>query len=501
MDAERRLIQTLASGHGFDHDVDEIEVVETHISWVLLTGSIAYKIKKPVDLGFADFSTLEKRRFFCDEELRLNRRLAPSIYLDAVAISGTPERPVVNGEGPPIEHAVKMRQFARDDELDFVLERGGLTVEHVERLGRVVADFHGRIPVAAADSPFGSPEVTRRDVMENFSQLREVVEDAARLAAIDELEEWSADAHRRLEEEIRRRKGSGFVRECHGDMHLANMVLVDGEITIFDGIDFNEHLRWIDVASEIAFLAMDFMSRGRADLAQRFLNAYLERTGDWSAPRVLGYFVVYRALVRAKVAAIRACQDAAGVGERDTLRSRFDRLVELARQVTQPRRTALVITHGLSGSGKSTISRHLAAARGAIRIASDVERKRIHGLAPDESSESDLDSGIYTAEATHRTYERLAEIARQTLQAGFPVIVDAAFLRRAQRQRFVSLAEQLDVPFEILDVRTPTTELRRRIAQRASARNDPSEADEKVLEHQLERREELSDEEREYVKG
>ena len=288
---------------------EAVEVVETHISWVLLAGDYAYKIKKAVNLGFLDFSTLEKRRFYCAEELRLNRRLAPDLYLEVVPIAGSADHPVLNGPGPAIEYAVKMRRFPQACLLDQVLLRGELTPETIDAIARRIADFHGRTAIADNESPFGTPERAHLPVAENFAQIRPRLRDNEDLIRLDELERWSEREYQARFNALAARKARGLIRECHGDLHLGNMALLDGEAVPFDCIEFSDNLRWIDVISEAAFLAMDLQDRGRPDLARRFLNAYLEQTGDYEGLEVLRYYLVYRAMVRAKVACIRAGQD------------------------------------------------------------------------------------------------------------------------------------------------------------------------------------------------
>lgn len=472
IDQQKTLIAALRSALG-----EPVEVVETHISWVLLAGDFAYKIKKAVNLGFLDFSTLEKRRFYCAEELRLNRRLAHDLYLEIVPIAGSAEHPVLNGSGPAIEYAVKMRRFPQTCLLDQVLLCGELTPETIDAIARSIADFHGRAAVAGKQSPFGTPERVHLPVAENFAQIRPRLRDKEDLARLDELERWSEREYRARIDAFAARKARGFVRECHGDLHLGNMVLLDGKAVPFDCIEFSDNLRWIDVISEAAFLAMDLQDRGRPDLARRFLNAYLEQTGDYEGLEVLRYYLVYRAMVRAKVACIRADW------------ARYRDYIELAAGFIRPLQPFLAIAHGLSGSGKTTVTQSLLEAVELIRVRSDVERKRLYGLKPDERS----GGGIYSREASERTYRRLAEAAREIVQSGFSAVVDAAFLKRRERAAFHELARESGVPFVVLDVAAPENLLRQRVKQRLQRGRDASEADIAVLESQLRNNEPLDD--------
>ena len=488
------LIQALHRPAVYGHPVQGLRLVETHISWVLLTGLYAYKIKKPVNLGFLDFSSLEKRRFYCEEELRLNRRLAPSLYLEVVPITGTPTAPLLSGGGEPIEYAVKMVQFPEEGRLDRMLARGELGPSHIDLLARELAEFHGRVAVAGNDKPFGDPEHVLEPVRENFIQIRPRIE-AAGQAQLRRLEIWSELTFAELRRTFEERKQGGFIRECHGDAHLANMVWHEERVLLFDCLEFSDNLRWIDVMSELAFLVMDLDDRGRSDLARRALNSYLEHTGDYAGLAVFRFYQVYRALVRAKVACIRLNQEGLSDEQKNQARREYRGYADLAERYTQPAPPALLITHGLSGSGKTWLSQQLLEGFDAVRIRSDVERKRLHGLAPSASSGSGIASGIYAADAGERTYARLAQLAATILRAGHAVIVDAAFLKCEQRERLRAVAQQEHVPFVILDIQATENILRQRLHQRTGQKNEVSEAGVTVLEHQLTTAEPLTNEE------
>jgi len=478
------LIEALRNPGCYPHPVEQVELVETHISWVLLTGEYAYKIKKPIDLGFLDFSTLAKRRHFCAEELRLNRRLAPQIYLDVVAISGSAAAPRIAGAGEPIEYAVRMRQFPQAAQLDHVLARRELRPDHIDSLARELARFHSSIPAAGPETPFGEPAAVLAPMRENFEQIRSRVEvglqdDLARL------EQWTGQTHTQLIPLLAARKRDGFVRECHGDAHLANMVVVGGQVVLFDCLEFNDNLRWIDVISELAFAAMDLDDRGQPNLAWRLLNGYLEYTGDYAGVRLLHFYQVYRALVRAKVAAIRLQQPDIDASERNRVAADVRGYMALAQGYTATGNPALIITHGLSGSGKTFLTQGLVESLGAIRVRSDVERKRLQGLSAEARSDSGVATGLYAASVTRETYARMAEVARAVLQAGITIIVDATFLQFSQRKSFADLAHSLGVPFLVLSMRASERTLRERIVTRAATARDASEASLEVLSHQL----------------
>ncbi len=477
----------------YSHPVSDIQLIETHISWIILTGEIAYKIKKPIDLGFLDFSTLDKRRFCCEEELRLNRRLAAPIYLDVVPITGEPAQPEPGGSGRAIEYAVKMVQFPQPAQLDHMLANGELESGHIDALARLVAKFHQSTDIATKSSAFGDPERVYGPVQENFRQIRQQPGSGQYDAKLADLERWSSTTFEHLTEVFRQRKQNGFIRECHGDMHLRNLVWFEGEPLAFDCLEFNPALRWIDTMSEVAFLVMDLQDRQQPKLAQRFLNGYLERCGDYQGMQVFRFYLAYRALVRAKVDAIRAGQPHISAAEKAEAEQELNAYLELAQSYSRRERPRLIITRGFSASGKSTLSQPLLEQMGAVRIRSDVERKRLFGIPADADASAGIDQGIYSAEAGVRTYDRLKSLAEILIEAGVTVIVDAAFLRFEQRQPFRELAEAMQVPFAILEFVAPADTLRRRIKARAG---DVSDADLSVLEHQLAAAEPVHEDER-----
>jgi len=438
------------------------EVVETHISWVLLAPGLAYKLKKPVRLPFVDYSTLERRRHFCEEEVRLNRRLAPSLYLGVSRITGTADRPMVDGSGAVLEYAVRMRRFPAGALFSEQLAAGTLSEDTVDQFALRLAQFH------QSATPNG--QGLGLETHERRRVLLAALEGATPVLGADtaaRLRMWIIEESASLEPLWQQRRAAGKVRECHGDLHLANVVGHGLDVAIFDCIEFDPALRWIDVLDDAAFPLMDFVARGRADLGWRFFNAWLEHTGEYDALPALRLCVMGRALVRAQVEHLRAPEGEAA--------QTYARTAVEWSCTGHPR---LTITHGLPASGKSFVSQRLSQQQGAIRLRSDVERKRLFGMrALDDSRTKGVD--LYTAEATQHTYARLFSLARTALRAGYPVIVDAAFLCIEERQLALALARELGVPFSIVACEAPLPELRRRILAR---RGDASEADLAVLE-------------------
>ncbi len=478
----------------YDHSTSGFKLIETHISWILLTGPYAYKIKKPVNLGFVDFSTLEKRRYYCEEELRLNRRLAPQLYRGVVSFGGTARHPVLNGPAP-FEYAVKMEQFPDDARLDHVLRQKRLLPSHLGQLARDIARFHANAATAGADTPWGEPAEIHKFAMDNVAILLQLSIDNKKKKLIKQLKKWSTDTLYRLEEVMKKRKLDGYIRECHGDMHLGNMVLLNERVIVFDCIEFNPSLYWIDVMSELAFLVMDLEQRGQSALAFHFLNRQLEYSGDYSGLALLDYYRVYRAMVRAKVAGIRLSQTGVTPAQHAALQSELQRYLSLAERSANGAKPRLFITHGFSGSGKTHLTQALLEQLGAIRIRSDIERKRLSGLAPDANTASSTGGGIYTPQTTHRVYQHLLLLAEAILTAGYPVIVDATFLKKADRDNFRRLGDRLRLPVTILDFQADIPLLRTRIRQRSRLGQDASEATLAVLEQQLASAEPLTEDE------
>jgi aminoglycoside phosphotransferase family enzyme/predicted kinase len=457
---------------------------------VLLTGPYAYKIKKPVDFGFLDFSTLERRKRFCDAELALNRRFAKSLYIDVVSIVATANGARVAEDGEPIEYAVRMRQFPAEMQLDRLLAAGVADAAALAEFGAALADTHATLPAVDASTEFGTAAGVWKPVDENFVQIRQSPFAAVDRATIDALERASRAEHARVAATFDRRRRDGFVRECHGDLHLSNMVRLDGVIQAFDCIEFSDALRWIDVISDAAFLVMDSCVRERVDLGYAFLDRYLERSGDYAGAATLRFYLVYRSMVRAKVAALRAH----GRDDADARRT-FDAHVAFARLRSFERPAALVLMCGVSGSGKSWLAERLVPRLGAARVRSDVERKRLAALDPLASSGSKLDEGLYGARATDDLYRHLERCAEAMLDGGERVIVDATFASALRRAQFRRAAARRGARCVVVHCVAPKAVLVDRIEQRERAGGDPSEATVAVLERQLERLEPPADDE------
>jgi aminoglycoside phosphotransferase family enzyme/predicted kinase len=471
-----------------------VQCIETHISFVLLAGAHAYKIKKAVDLGFVDFRSLERREYYCREELRLNRRTAPELYLDVVPIGGSPEHPVLGAGGAAIEWALRMQAFDQDGLWDRLAARGALGAAHIDALVDALCRFHACAEVAAPESACGSPEHVRAPMADNLRVLGELCRGEAERAALARLGDWEVQAFQALRGTFVRRQHQGRVRDAHGDLHLGNVAQFRGRPLLFDCLEFSAALRWTDVMSDVAFMAMDLRSHHLPRLAQRFVNAYVERSGDADGLRVLRYYTVHRALVRAKVAALRARQLAAAQAGADAAAATraLVHYLQVGLQSIACARPTLMLTHGCSGSGKTVLTQSLLELSGALRFRADVERKRLFGLDALADSDAALKPRLYSAAAGQATQARLRELAATALQSGYPVILDATFLAREDRQRARELAAACGAQFVVIDFQARVETLRERVQRR---QDDASEADLEVLEQQLARAAPLAPEE------
>ena len=484
--AAPRLVDSLRAALGARGPVT---LIETHISWLLLVGDDAYKLKKPVTLDFLDFAQPEQRRTACEEELRINRRAAPDLYLGVLPVTGTPAAPRLGGAAAEaIDWVVHMRRFPDGALLAERAARGKLRAAHIDALAGEIAAFQAQAAVAPAGSEYGRPAELAQLAQDNFTPIHAVLASSELAATLRDLQHWTQAESARLAPCMAARRAQGRVREGHGDLHLGNLLWLDGRARLFDAIEFNPRLRWIDVACDIAFLFMDLHAHEQPALAWRFLNAWLERTGDFGALPRLAFDAVYRALVRAKVAALRLAQGDAAA------RAEVERYVRLAARLAAPRTPWLALTMGVSGSGKSSQTQSLIEQRGLIRLRADVERKRLFGLAP-EAASAGVPGGIYGEEVSDRVFERLRALAQATLAAGYPVLVDATFIRQARRAPFIALAEAHGWPWRILTFDAPAAVLRERVRRRHAAGGDASEADVAVLDRQLAQREPLTPQE------
>lgn len=475
------LLHALAQPAAYPFAVGEVEVHQTHISAVFLAGDFAYKLKKPVNLGFVDFSTLEKRRHFCEEEVRLNRRLAPSVYLGVVPIVATPAGLRIEGEGQLVDWAVKMRRLPAEATLENRLRAGQLDVVRIEELARRVARFHASAETNGRTADSGRFAVVAQNARDNFTQSTAQVGTTVSAAVFERLRRLTDEWLERLASLIEERASRGVPRDTHGDMHLDHVYLFPNQLppddlVIIDCIEFNDRFRFADPVADMAFLVMDLRFHGRADLARAFAEEYFRSSGDEEGRRLLRFYTAYRALVRAKVEGMESLESEVPAEERAEAlnRSRAHWLLALGDLEEQSARPALVLVGGLPGSGKSTLARGLAEHAGFVVIRSDVVRKELAGVAADQATPEDQRARIYSDDFTHRTYEECLRRAEEQLWQGRRVLIDANFRREGQRRLFLDLAERWAVPASFFVCAAAPELIRARLAAR---HGDVSDAD------------------------
>lgn len=479
---EDTLIHALQNPDLYDYPIKAFQVIETHISWILLTGPYAYKIKKNINLGFVDFSSLDRRKFFCEEEIRLNQPFAPQLYLTIVPIVGTRTHPLLNQPGPPIEYAIKMHQFQQSSLLPQILLNHALTPNLVHDIAKQIAHFHLTTPAASLHTSFGSLSALLQMHQENFRECRSRITEPEWLEKLEKLESIGTKEFEKHQSTLEKRKNQGFIKECHGDLHLNNIIVENGKITIFDRIEFNESFRIIDVLNDLALLTMDLKANGCEADAYRLLNCYLEITGDYEGIPLLRFYESYRAMVRAKVALLSE--------KTATIPSSFKSYIQLGLTLLQPPQPRLVITHGAPGSGKTSLTKAISPKIPAIYLRSDIERKRL--FAPTKNDD------LYGKSKRDATYQRLFSLSEILLVSDISVIVDATFLKQEYRHLFQILAKRLKIPFFILNCVACLKTLSHRVKKRSQTPN-ASDANIEVLNQLITQVDPLTPEEQSFV--
>jgi len=441
-------------------------LIETHISWVILTGDFAYKIKRPIRLPFVDYREPAARRFYCEEELRLNRRFAPELYLGVSTITRSPDRLQMDGGGVVCDYAVRMRQFASADELGRLLQHDQVQPDELTRFGRELWAVHRGIVPAAAAPRF---ERWRELLAENARQCVDVLRDPALRQRAAACGAGLATAATALQPLFEARAAAGCARECHGDLHISNVARIGGRLVAFDALEFDPGFRLMDVAQEVAFLSMDLCTHGYVAHGAAFLNGWLAASGDYPACELLNVCEAHWALVRAKVLEIAGAH------------ARVDRFLAHAEQRLHPARPRLILMHGWSGSGKSWVAGQLSQLLPAVWIRSDVERYRVVSHAADAPGEDAVAAGAYSPANVAAVYRHLGAMAAHALRGGRSVIVDASFLARAQRAEFARLAVAQGASLAVIACEAPEAVLRARIGKRQRLGADASEAGVDVL--------------------
>lgn len=445
------LTQLLHNPDCYPHPVSlPIQVIETQVSWVLLTGEFAYKFKKEIYFGFLDFSTLAKRQFYCEEELRLNQRLAPDIYQAVVAIQSGDEHPIictddhrldqtpepVPATGQTLEYAVRMLQFDHTAGLDQLMQKNQFEEHWIDELAEQLALFHQKLPTVASNSPWGTASNIWQLVSDNYIHTLDFCQDSQDLEQLAELYGQATEQYSALLDVFQERRNQGFIRECHGDLHLGNVTLYAKRLRLFDCIEFNLQFRWIDTCADLAFLLMDLEACGKYAWANRALNRYLEITGDYQCLLLLDFYKCFRSMVRAKVATLGSQAD----------QSIFQKYLHLSQSYQIRKAPKLILMHGLSGSGKSYLSAKLLEHSHLIRIRSRTQRRRLYI----ELQKKGKNLELYGPEINARLSQHLLNLAEQLISQGYTVVVDGTFLKQHFRQKYINLAKKLNTPMKII---------------------------------------------------
>ncbi|UCG42487.1 MAG: AAA family ATPase [candidate division WOR-3 bacterium] len=459
----REMMRTAIYGRG----VKRVRMLQTHTSWVFLTGRYAYKVKKPVNFGFLDYTALSSRKFFCQEELRLNRRLSPDIYLEVLPIVGQAERLRLGGRGKVVDYALKMRELPQESIMTVRLQKAGVTFQHIDELARVIAEFHAHAERGREVARYGSSETIRLNWDENFAQTMEFRGRTIAYQAFDDIKARVESFIKDKRPVFAQRREAGFVRKCHGDLHSKN-IFVGEKVQVFDCIEFNPRLSCSDVASEIAFMAMDLEYYGRKDLADYFVERYIENSGDSGLLRLLDFYKCYRAYVRGKVTSFNLIDPgmsaADKAGARASARRYFSLAWKYARKLGQ--KPKLIVVFGLPGTGKTYLAQKLAARLDAFHLMTDSIRKQLMGLPLWTRQFSGYDKGIYAPSVSSKVYREMMRRGREFLKAGQTVILDATFLREDSRARVAEMAGRLKAPVLFVQAHCPEKTVASRMRRR-----------------------------------
>jgi aminoglycoside phosphotransferase family enzyme/predicted kinase len=468
----REMEVALADPTFYPHRATNIQVEETHISKVFLTGDFAYKVKKPVNLGFLDFTTLKKRRHYCKQEVLLNQRLSKGVYLDVVAITREPTAYMLNGPGEPVEYAVKMRQLPREKTMLELLLRGKLSGAMVQELVDVLVRFYQKARKGPEIEVMGSREMVEINTREDFTQTEPFVPEILNQKKFSRLNQAVRTFLSNHEQLFNHRIETGFIRDCHGDLRLGHIYFLDHSdsltgIQIIDCIEFNERFRYGDVAEDLAFLAMDLDYHGFAEVSQELITAYAQAANDPEVFLLLDFYKCYRAHVRCKVECLRQAVGDLPAKKARVVEERAQRYFDLASWYAASfNRPTLWIVCGLIGSGKSTIAAELAKPLTVKVLSSDFIRKKMFGFSPQEPALAAFEEGLYTPVVTARTYQNMLLQAKVEISNGNSVILDATFGKRQHRETFRHLAQEMGANVIFVECLCPDSELRKRLAGR-----------------------------------
>lgn len=434
----------------------KLQMIQTHISFVILTDSYAYKIKKPVDFGFLDFSTLDKRKHFCEEELRLNSRLCPELYESVITFTKTDNgnHLEINGKGPVADYAIKMKQFPQDNIMTHLLKKDLITKVHIDDLVDQLVSFYNESPASKEISSYGSVNAVKKNIDENFEQTKDKIGVTISKDQFEHIKQVNDLFFNENSTVLNQRKENGFIKSCHGDLHSGNIVLFNSSLCIFDCIEFNKRFRYIDVASDIGFLAMDLDIQNRPFLSSYLIHQYIEKSKDSSLLTVLNLYKSYRAYVRGKVLGFQLDDPHFNQKKKQELLQQISLYFELSDyyaflmdiQIKQKRPIVFMMS-GLTGTGKSTVANKIAVDYNATVINSDVVRKETEGIDKFERHLDDPNTGMYSPKRVHQTYKNVMDYAKDILKRENNVVLDATFQKRKHRLMAKALAEKFNALF------------------------------------------------------
>ncbi len=486
--SQERMLSALGRASAYPHATGMPTRISTHVSDVFLAGDFAYKVKKPVNLGFLDFTTVASRKQACEDEVRLNRRLAPDVYLGVVPVFESDGNYFVGletdaGNAHARDYAVKMIRLPQDGMLDRIAGLGGLDPESMRDIARQLSRFHSLAERGHDIDRYGDAGLIASHVRQNFAQIEPFIGRSITRTQLDALRSQAEEFMRRSRPAFSGRIAAGRIVDGHGDLHLKNMCYHRGKVVIFDCIEFSQEYRAGDTIGDIAFLTMDLEALSLPQLANCFLNEYLQQTDDYTGLSVLDFYQSYRACVRGKV--ISFLLDGGNARSQPDAAADATRYFRLAVDFGAVRRGGLIITSGPAASGKSTIAHQTAGAIGGIVVRSDAVRRHLAGLEPGQHAPRLFGQGIYGNELTEKTYHALLDRARAIVSSGRWAILDATFLSRARRRHAAMLARSLGTAFGVIYCSAPIPELSRRLEQRSYDGRDISDATQAVLSRQL----------------
>jgi len=461
---------------------DGVELAQTQMSFVFLTQKFVYKTKKPVNFGYLDYSTLEKRQALCHKEVELNRRLCPEAYLGVVPVTREADgRIIISGRGETIEYAVWMRRLPQNRMLNVLLTQDAVMPDMLQQVARKMADFHRRAATSPEISKFGELDMVKFNCDENFSQTEKYLNKTLAPGRYERLKDYTNNFLTKNAELFRRRVTDGFIKDCHGDLHAAHICFENG-ISIYDCIEFNDRFRYADAASEIAFLAMDLDHYGRADLSGAFVKEYITVSGDAQMADLMTFYKVYRAYVRGKVESFQLNDPYIPDERKQAVMLSASGYFDLASSYIKPR-PQLVITAGFVGTGKTALAKEVSKRLGMTVISSDVVRKQLSAIPLTEHHFDEFDTGLYSKDMSRRTYDKMFADAEAILAQGGSVILDASFIKRAERQRAVELAQRMGADYFAAECRLDDAVIKQRLEQRLKE-GSPSDGRWAILEPQ-----------------